>query len=206
MRLIRRSACAARCTTAAILLAAAGAAWVATPTTLASSHSDAPLIKQDPQANLTDVYTFVGTKYDDPSVQVLNIVANVRPFSEPGDGPHYERFADDALYSLHVTNPTSGETLIRYDFTFSAVDDGLKNPNTILSYGLGTEPGAIMEIDDARQNYAQTYSVDRTQAGETTTILTDALTGPPNPGNRVTPLYNDANGMAISGASTFDDL
>ena len=206
MRLTRRSACAARCITAATLLAAAGAAWVATPTTLASSHSDAPLIKQDPQANLTDVYTFVGTKYDDPSVQVLNIAANVRPFSEPGDGPHYERFADDALYSLHVTNPTSGETLIRYDFTFSAVDDGLKNPNTILSYGLGTEPGAIMEIDDARQNYAQTYSVDRTQAGETTTILTDALTGPPNPGNRVTPLFNDANGLAISGAASSDDL
>jgi len=26
----------------------------------AASHSDAPLIKQDPQANLTDVYAFVG--------------------------------------------------------------------------------------------------------------------------------------------------
>ena len=32
----------------------------------AASHSDAPLIKQDPQANLTDVYAFVGTKYNDP--------------------------------------------------------------------------------------------------------------------------------------------
>lgn len=206
MHLNTRSALAARSITAAALLATAGAAWVATPMSLASSHSDAPLIKQDPQANLTDVYTFVGTKYDDPSVLVLNVIANVRPFSEPGDGPHYERFADDALYSLHVANPMTGETLIRYDFAFSAVDGGLKNPDTILSYGLGTEPGPIMDIDDARQNYTQTYSVDRTRAGATTTVLTDALTGPPNPGNRVTPLYNDADGMAISGAASFDEL
>ncbi len=192
--------------TAAAMLAAAGAAWVMAPTTLASSHSDAPLIKQDPLANLTDVYTFVGTKYDDPSVEVLNVIANVRPFSEPGDGPHYERFADDARYSLHVTDPVSGETLIRYDFTFSAVDDGLKNPNTILSYGLGTEPGDIVTIGDARQNYTQTFSVERVEAGNTTTIVSDAVTGPPNVGNRVTPLYNDANGMAMSGAGSLDEL
>lgn len=192
--------------TAALTLAAAGAAWVWTPATLASSHSDAPLIKQDPQANLTDVYAFIGTKYDDPAVEVLNVIANVRPFSEPGDGPHYERFADDARYSLHVTNPLTGETLIRYDFAFSSVDDGLKNPGTILSYGLGTEPGAILEIGDARQNYTQTYTVERVDDGGAVTVATDALTGPPNAGNRVTPLYNDADGVAVSGAQTLDEL
>lgn len=192
--------------TAAAILAAAGAAWVLAPASMASSHSDAPLIDQDPMANLTDVYAFVGTKYDDPSVEVLNIVANVRPFVEPGDGPHYERFADDARYSLHVTNPTSGETLIRYDFTFSDVDGGIKNPDTILSYGLGTEPGAIMEIGDARQNFTQTFSVDRVDDGGNTTLAADAVTGPPNPGNRVTPLYNDADGFAVSGAQSFSEL
>ena len=64
---------------------------------MASSHSDAPLIKQDPQANLTDVYAFIGMKYDGSPVKVLNVVVNCRPFSEPGDGAIYERFADDAL-------------------------------------------------------------------------------------------------------------
>ena len=29
---------------------------------LASSHSDAPLSKQDPQTNLTDVYGFISAK------------------------------------------------------------------------------------------------------------------------------------------------
>ena len=87
---MQRNAPFRRAASITALIAAAGAltAPAFTPA-LASSHSDAPLIKQDPQANLTDVYAFVGVKYDDPGVEVLNVVANVRPFSEPGDGPHY---------------------------------------------------------------------------------------------------------------------
>ena len=74
----------------------------------AASHSDAPLIKQDPQANITDVYAFVGTKYNDATVKVLNVIVHVRPFSEPGDGVIYDRFADDALYSIHIADPATG--------------------------------------------------------------------------------------------------
>lgn len=172
-----------------------------------SSHSDAPLIKQDPQANLTDVYAFVGTKYDDPSVPVLNVLAAVRPFSEPGDGPHYDRFADDALYSLHVTDPATGETVLRYDFRFSAVGlEGYQNPGTILSYGLGLEVGPIMEIGDARQNYVQTYTVERTAAAGPE-VIGEGLPVPPyNAGGRVTPLYNDENGAAVSGAASLEEL
>src|SRR5262245_65997070 len=103
----------------------------------ASSHIDAPLIKQDPQCNLTDVYAFIGTRYDNPGQRVLNVVVNVRPFSEPGDGAMYERFADDARYSVHITNPSTGATLIRYDFLFSAPNAGYKNTATLLQYGLG---------------------------------------------------------------------
>jgi hypothetical protein len=47
---------------------------------VASNHSDAPLIKQDPQANLTDVYAFIGTQYDNPSIKVLNVSMSFRPF------------------------------------------------------------------------------------------------------------------------------
>ncbi|MEO1006955.1 MAG: DUF4331 domain-containing protein [Planctomycetota bacterium] len=191
--------------TVACLLAASGAAH-AGGALAASSHSDAPLIKQDPQANLTDVYAFLGRRYDDPSQTVLNVIANVRPFSEPGDGPHYDRFASDARYSLHITSPSTGETLIRYDFEFSAVDAGLVNPGTILSYGLGTEPGPIMTIGDARQNFSQTYTVTRVEGASAGAIIEDALVGLPNPGSRVTPLYNDDAGKAVSGAVSLDDL
>ncbi|MCB1800960.1 MAG: DUF4331 domain-containing protein [Gammaproteobacteria bacterium] len=174
---------------------------------MSASHSDAPLIKQDPQANLTDVYAFVGTAYDDPSQQVLNVIVAVRPFSEPGDGVIYDRFADDALYSIHITDPNTGQTNLRYDFRFSSVTEGYKNLNTILSYGLGTEAGAIVDVDDARQNYTQTYSVIRTKGSNVQVIADGNLTPPPNVGLRTTPAYNDpVSGLAVSGATSIDGL
>lgn len=170
---------------------------------MASSHSDAPLIKQDPQANLTDVYAFVGTKYNDPSKKVLNVLVSVRPFSDPGDGVIYERFADDALYSIHITHPATGATLDRYDFQFSSVTGGLKNPNTILSYGLGTEAGPIQSIGDARQNFTQTYDVFKNGV----LIGDDLPVPPPNVGARTTPAYNDSStGLPISGATSYEQL
>jgi hypothetical protein len=170
---------------------------------LASSHSDAPLIKQDPQANLTDVYAFVGTKYNNPEQRVLNVLVSVRPFSEPGDGVVYDRFADDALYSIHITHPTTGATVDRYDFRFPSFSAGLKNPNTILSYGLGTEAGPITSIGDARQNFTQTYSVTLNGA----VLASGLLVPPPNVGLRTTPGYNDnQTGKAISGATTVAEL
>jgi hypothetical protein len=176
-----------------------GTAW-------AASHSDAPLIKQDPQANLTDVYAFVGTRYDDPNAKVLNVVVHLRPFSEPGDGVTYERFAEDVRHSIHITNPRTGGTVLRYDFVFSSVNPpfppGLKNPNTILSYGRGTEIGPIQDVGDARQNFTQTYSVSRFANGTATSLGRGLLTPPPNVGARTTPFYNDANGRAVSGAGT----
>lgn len=176
----------------------------------AASHSDAPLIKQDPQANLTDVYAFVGSKYDNPGQKVLNVVVHVRPFSEPGDGVMFDRFADDALYSIHIAHPTTGETLRRYDFRFSSVNPttgpGLKNPNTILSYGLGTEAGAIETPGDARQNYTQAYTVTKVVGNASTVIGEGLLTPPPNVGARTTPFYNDAQGKAVSGAATVAQL
>lgn len=178
----------------------------ATSTVMAASHSDAPLIKQDPQANITDVYAFIGTRYDNPSQTVLNVVVSVRPFSEPGDGVIYDRFADDALYSIHITDPTSGATRLRYDFRFSSVNGNVKNPGTILSYGLGTELGEILSVGDARQNYTQTYSVTKRRGFKRKVIASGLLTPPPNVGRNTTPDYNDTNGVAVSGATNLSEL
>ena len=189
-----------------LMAASLCAALCCAPNLLASSHSDAPLIKQDPQANLTDVYAFVGTRYDQPGQKVLNVLVSVRPFSDPGDGVIYERFADDALYSIHLANPTTGAPLARYDFRFSKVNPqtgpGLKNPGTILSYGLGTAAGAITTLGDAQQNYTQTYSVTK----GSTTLGNQLKVAVPNVGKNITPFYNDSTGQAASGATTFTDL
>lgn len=182
-------------------------------TARAANHSDAPLIKLDPQVNLTDTYAFVGTKSDNPSVRVLNVVVQVRPFSEPGDGAIFDRFSPDARYSVNITNPATGALLRRYDFQFSPVTSGYKRTDTILSYGQALAPlgagGQILNVGDENQNYTQTYTVTRVDSdrGNRSTVLgRNLLSPPPNVGNRVTPLYNDALGRARSGAATFADL
>lgn len=177
----------------------------------ASSHSDAPLISLDPLANITDVYAFVGTKYDDPNVSVLNVIVQVHPFSEPGAGVIYDRFADDALYSIHIVHPETGAEAFRYNFRFSNVnprgEPALKNKDTILSYGLGTAIGAIVDVGDAGQNFTQRYKVTKVSGDSSTEIGSGLLTPPPNVGPRTTPFYNDlVTGRAISGATDFASL
>ena len=210
---------------AALMLAGA---MLVVPGTLsrASSHSDAPLIKLDPQANLTDVYAFIRNR---PLAaggfeKVLVCEVSVRPFSEPGDGVSYEAFSDDALYSIHIADPNTGAQLQRYDFKFSPVDatGNYKNLNTILRYGRGAnvggnpDAGPINNVGDNHQNFVQTYTLTRTAGNATTTISRDVnnsllMVPPANTGPRITPYYNDTTGtpatnpnygFAISGATS----
>ena len=184
------------------------------PRALASSHSDAPLIKLDPQANLSDVYAFVRMRPSGERVLVVEV--NVHPFCEPGDGLMYDAFSPDALYSIHIANPVTGAELQRYDFQFSGVQPGAgsyKNTGTILRYGRGAnvngapDVGGIVTVGDAHQNFVQSYSVTRVIGngnGNARTTLNTAplLVAPPNVGPRTTPSYNDANGRAVSGATS----
>jgi hypothetical protein len=173
----------------------------------ASSHSDAPLSKQDPQTNLTDVYGFVSAN------NTLTVVVSCHPFSEPGDGAMYERFADDALYSINITNPVTGALLMTYNFQFSPVSSAAgnyKNKNTILSYGRGTAIGAISTVGGPQQNFTQTYSVTAVNAlASTSSVLGTSFTvPPPNTGSLITPFYNglsassNTTAFAVSGATT----
>jgi hypothetical protein len=184
---------------------ALAATLIPTPLVLASSHSDAPLIKLDPQANLTDVYAFIRNRPSGEKVLVVEV--NVHPFSEPGDGVMYDAFSSDALYSIHIANPVTGAELQRYDFQFSpvAVTGGnYKNTGTILRYGRGTTIGAIQTVGDSAQNFTQSYTISSTINGVRTVLngSTNTLVSPPNVGLRTTPLYNDVNGRAVSGATT----
>ena len=171
----------------------------------ASSHSDAPLIKLDPQANITDVYAFIRTRPSGEKALVVEVL--VHPFSEPGDGVMYDAFSSDALYSIHIANPNTGAELQRFDFQFSpvgAVGGNYKNTNTILRYGRGTEIGPIVTVGDNRQNFTQTYTLSSVIGGNRLVLNGAAplLVAPPNVGINTTPAYNDANGRAISGAAT----
>src|SRR5262249_28739397 len=103
----------------------------------------------------------------------------------------------------------TGEEFLRYDFKFSQVHTqggNYKNLDTILSYGRGTEIGPIQDVGDARQNFTQTYSVARKIQGQNQVLAAGLLTPPPNVGKNTTPFYNDDNGKAVSGATSFASL
>jgi Domain of unknown function (DUF4331) len=188
------------------LLLGAAACFAPLATVHASSHSDAPLIKLDPQANLTDVYAFIRQRPTGERALVVEVA--VRPFSEPGDGGAYDAFSPDALYSIHIANPNTGAELQRYDFQFSAVsaaNGNYKNTNTILRYGRGTEIGPIVNVGDARQNFVQTYNVSSVIGNSRTSLngSTRLMVPPPNVGLKTTPAYNNpTTGVAVSGAAT----
>ena len=178
-----------------------------TSAAIASSHSDAPLIKLDPQANLTDVYSFITQKENGQKFLVVEV--SVRPL-EPGDGVMYDSFSPDALYTIHLANPVTGAEVERYDFRFAPVDivnGSYKNPNTILRYGLGTEVGPIQTVGDARQNFVQKYCVTKVKGNTSTRLNSNSLLVPPsNVGANTTPFYNGPDGRAISGATSRENL
>ena len=54
----------------------------------ASSHREAPLISNDPQADNTDVYAFVSPDAPD----TVTLIASCIPFENPQGGPNFYRF------------------------------------------------------------------------------------------------------------------
>ena len=80
----------------------------------ASSHREAPLITEDPVADITDVYAFVS-----PDDATVTLVANLIPFEAPAGGPNFHKFGDDVLYQLNVDNDGDPEAEIEYQFRFT---------------------------------------------------------------------------------------
>jgi hypothetical protein len=66
----------------------------------AASHREAPLIANDPAADITDFYLFRSWQDSDKAILIMNVI----PGQEPGSGPNYFNFADDVLYEIHIDN------------------------------------------------------------------------------------------------------
>ena len=163
--------------------------------TMASSHMDAPLITRDPSAHITDVYAFVSQI---GNVKYLTAAVAVYPFEEPSIGPNKYNFDDNVLYAMHIATGAdlaAGKPTITYLFKF---DTTFKNNNIIAQSFLG----AIENVNDAKQNLTQRYSVTKVvhhdqQVGnvdqresDTIEVLGTDLTVPPNNQGLVTPHYN----------------
>ena len=116
-------------------------------TARASSHSEAPLISQDPRADNTDLYAFVSP--DDTNT--VTIVANYIPLEAPAGGPNFPSFDDSVLYEIKIDNTGDGADDIGYQFRFKTQT---RNPNTFLY-----NTGPISSLSDPNWNRPQTYSV-----------------------------------------------
>jgi hypothetical protein len=94
------------------------------PSAHAASHREAPLIAQDPTADITDFYMF--RSWEDPSKVVF--IMNVIPGQEPSSGPNYYNFADDVSYRINVdTNGDGNSDDVVYEFRFTTEFRGVPN-------------------------------------------------------------------------------
>ena len=150
----------------------------------ASSHREAPLIANDPQADNVDVYAFRSP--DNPDM--ITLIATYIPMQLPHGGPNYYWFGENIHYDIHVDNDvnTPGDDII-YRFVFDVENE---DPSTFFNIRLG------------QQNLKNTYTLMRSMDGGATfeTILEDGYVPPYNIGPR-----SITSGAGL-GAGSYADL
>lgn len=152
-----------------VLVAVAALSVIGIKTLLvnASSHREAPLISNDPQADNTDLYAFRSP--DDTNT--VTIIAGYSPGQLPQAGPNYYSFGEGIRYEIHVKNnaATTGDDIC-YRFTFTNTNE---DPSTFFNIRLGL------------QNLKTTYTCQRSiNGGSFKTIITDGVVPPNNIGHR----------------------
>ncbi|WP_405596252.1 DUF4331 domain-containing protein [Streptomyces sp. NBC_01410] len=179
-------------------LVASGVTGVEPGTAKASSHREAPLISGQPQYDNTDLYAFVSPDKPDTTT----IVANVLPFEEPGGGPNFYKFADDAQYDIHIDSDGDAQGDLIYRWTFK---NHVKNGNTFLY-----NTGPVTTIDDPDLNITQTYDIEllrlkNQHVMHSTKIGDDLPVAPSNVGKASMPDYQALRDQAVqklAGGST----
>jgi len=162
---------------------------------VASSHREAPLISNDPQADSTDLYAFVSP--DAPTK--TTIISNWIPFEEPAGGPNFFPFGEKVHYDIRIDNDGDAVADLVYRWQFS---NHYRNPDTFLY-----NTGPVTSLDDADLNFYQTYDVTRLNldTGGKKVIVDDAITVPSRVGSASMPDYSDLRdeGIYAKGSSKY---
>ena len=154
-----------------VAAAAVGAAILGPGNGTASSHREAPLIAEDPSADLTDLYAFRSP--DKPNT--VTILANVIPGEDPAAGPNWYTFSPNARYNLKID--TNGDAV----------------PNVTYRFQFHTKTGPFFLGDTA-----QPYTVTRIAGGKST-VVARGTTPPNNIGPRSTPNYRSLAAKGVVG-------
>jgi Domain of unknown function (DUF4331) len=179
---------------------AAGMVWGGTAAPArASSHAEAPMISEDPEADGTDLYAFRSPENPDKVV----ILANYIPLEEPSGGPNWHQFSDQVLYQIKVDRNNDAADDLIFSFVFTTK---IKTPGTFLNF-LGPVTSLTSDGDTVDKgnnvnpnlNRYQTYDLLLTtvsRRGRRTTVLARNVISPPvNVGPTTTPNYEQNLGQ-----------
>jgi hypothetical protein len=166
---MRKATAIAVCLGAIALAALAALVSLGPDDGTASSHREAPLIQDDPSADLTDVYAFRSP--DKPNT--VTLVANVIPAEDPAAGPNWYTFSPTARYNLKIDT------------------DGDVQPNLIYRFQFQRKTGQFFLGDTA-----QPFTVTRVSGGRTS-VVARGTTAPNNIGPRSTPNYRSLVSKSI---------
>ncbi len=171
----------------------------------ASSHREAPFVANDPAIDNTDVYAF--TSPDKPDT--ATIIANWAPFSEPGGGPNFFPWANDAAYDIHIDNNGDAKPDLTYRWTFKDVDKrGTTNHGDKVGGTFLYNDGPVTSLTDENLLFRQTYDLNLLgyaadgTVNATTPILKDIPVAPSNVGKASIPDYAALRAEAVK-AGTF---
>jgi hypothetical protein len=142
----------------------------------ASSHAEAPGTASDPDTDNTDLWAWrKGSN--------LIVLANYNGLQPAYAAPNWKKFADDALYEVHIARgPDSLRDALTYQIRFKTTPyPRVDVADLTKPVGGGKEFFAQISGGGA---FAQTYSVTKIAGNTTTVLVKDAKVAPPNVGPR----------------------
>jgi hypothetical protein len=169
----------------------------------AASHREAPLIANDPLADITDV--FFMRSYESGKTDRVVLVMDVVPGSEPSSGPNYFGFGDDVLYTMNVDNDGDGQAEdVQFEFEFRTerlrgVPDQLDLP---LAYVALPPITALEGAGSEGLGVRQRYSVTLIKNGRRQKLADGLIAVPSNVGPRTMPSYD---ALAAQGLYTIEN-
>ncbi len=170
----------------------------------AASHREAPLIANDPPADITDFFIFRST--EPGQADKVDLIMDVIPGEEPSSGPNYYNFDPSVAYTFHVDNDRDGNADdVEFEFRFTSEIRGAVNALGLpLSYVGGVPPatGAVIppitSLDSPGLGLRQHYTITMIKDGHRTVLspMADKIAVPSNVGPRTMPSYD---GLAAQG-------
>ena len=153
---------------------------------VASSHREAPLIANDPTADLTDFYLFPSPE----RAGTVTMIANVIPLEAPPEGPNYYNLDDSARYRFNIDWNGDGKA----DRTWTLrTHTTTAYPGTFL-YNIGP----VNSINDPNLSVRQTWTLWSQKGDGPSMKIGEGTTAPNNVGKNSFPNYEAVRQQAIT--------